>query len=129
MAVVFDLDKGIISIHAVSPPAKPVEGVSAGEDEETAVPQREGALAAATNVPSEAAGEGLPAEMERKLDKVRIDSLQLEGKEEQKQGSCTVMYSNNGTCAPYRLRLADEEGGVVTVDVDALSSARTENTK
>ena len=72
---------------------------------------------------------GLAEKVERKLDRVQIEYVQLEDEEEQRnQGICRVVYEINGRCTPYTVRLFDKHGSEVTVTVDALAAARTETT-
>ncbi len=64
----------------------------------------------------------------RTLDKVRIDWVEIgETGMQATDGQAEALYRNNGTCVPYRLRLRDEQGQTILVDVDRFSSATTEN--
>lgn len=65
-------------------------------------------------------------ELTRVLDKVIIEYVNIEGDERYTKGKCSVTYDANGTCTPYSVRVRDQDGAAVTIDVDRLSSARTE---
>lgn len=66
-------------------------------------------------------------ELTRKLDKVRIEYVEIEETEkEYTEGTCSVIYQSNGTCTPYKVKIEDQQGASVTIHVDALSSATTE---
>lgn len=66
-------------------------------------------------------------ELTRKLDKVSIEYVEIAEKDEKyTEGTCSVVYRSNGTCTPYRVKVKDEQEVSITIDVDALSSARTE---
>ncbi len=62
----------------------------------------------------------------RTLDGVSMEYVKIEGAESFSKGSCSVTYRNNGRCAPYSVKILDDRGGWVIIEVDALSSARTE---
>jgi prepilin-type N-terminal cleavage/methylation domain-containing protein len=68
-------------------------------------------------------------EITRVLDRVTIAHVQQETGGDGGRaaaGQCRIAYQSNGTCAPYEVRLVDEEGGSLRIVVDALSSARVE---
>jgi len=66
-------------------------------------------------------------ELMRKLDKVSIEYVEIaEEDEKHTKGACSVMYRSNGTCTPYTVKVKDEQGASVTIDVDSLSTARTQ---
>jgi type II secretion system protein H len=66
-------------------------------------------------------------ELTRKLDRVRIQSVRIQGEESDRtDGVCRLVYRNNGTCTPYAVTLIDENDVEVTIEVDALASATTE---
>jgi len=70
---------------------------------------------------------GGAVELSRRLDGVTIRSVEIQGDEKPvTDGSCSVIYETNGTCTPYTVQLEDENGSVLTVRVDALSTAETE---
>jgi prepilin-type N-terminal cleavage/methylation domain-containing protein len=63
------------------------------------------------------------------LERVRVEWVELRetaAADRRTEGACSIVYRPNGTCTPYQVRLADESGAWLLVDVDALSSARTE---
>lgn len=64
-------------------------------------------------------------ELTRKLDKVQIEYVEIEGADKYTEGTCLVMYRSNGRCTPYEVKIVDEQGASVTINVDALSSAKT----
>ena len=65
-------------------------------------------------------------ELSRKLDGIRIAFVEVDEDREVSEGLCMILYRSNGRCTPYRVRLVDDNDEVITVEVDALSSARTE---
>lgn len=64
-------------------------------------------------------------EFERKLEGVRIESLEIQGIKFVK-GRQAVVFESNGRCAPYVVMLEDEAGKMVIIDVDPLASVETE---
>jgi prepilin-type N-terminal cleavage/methylation domain-containing protein len=66
-------------------------------------------------------------EMHRTLDRVQIEYVDFGGETGPvSEGPCTILYSNNGRCTPYTVRIRDEFDAAVVVEVDALSTVRTE---
>ncbi|MFO7871053.1 MAG: prepilin-type N-terminal cleavage/methylation domain-containing protein [Kiritimatiellia bacterium] len=64
--------------------------------------------------------------LKRKLDRVKIDYVRLADAEKPlKEGTAKVTYDTNGTCTPYTVRVEDQHGDGITIEVDALSSVRT----
>ncbi len=84
----------------------------------------EGAGESGPAVTDDQSASGFTGELEitRTLDRVAIESIDAEDKA-QRKGICTIIYSNNGRCAPYKVRLRDEEGNVNEISVDALATA------
>ena len=73
-----------------------------------------------------AISQGGPGEnLVRKLDRVAIREIELTGQGKVTEGSCQVIYQSNGRCKPYKVVLVDEFDTVVTIEVDALSSPKT----
>ncbi len=72
---------------------------------------------------------GDPDSITRKLERVRLLSVELtEGSApEIAEGTCIVTYRSNGLCTPYRVVIRDEQGAAVAIEVDALSTATTED--
>ncbi len=72
---------------------------------------------------------GDPDTVTRKLDRVKLVSLELtEGNAaEVTDGVCSVLYRSNGLCTPYRVVIRDEQAAAVVIEVDALSTATTED--
>lgn len=64
--------------------------------------------------------------IERKLEGVRIVRVEIPGSQSiYTEGKCSVLYRSNGRCSPYVVRIEDDEGGSLVVEVDALASAQT----
>jgi len=64
--------------------------------------------------------------LRRRLEDVALSWVEVNGERFQR-GSRSIVYSTNGRCTPYAVRVADLEGNDgVTIEVDALSSATTE---
>jgi len=59
----------------------------------------------------------------RKLDDVRIESVEVENQGKEPADTAVVIYRSNGRCTPYRVRLADEKGDAMVASVNALSGA------
>jgi len=72
---------------------------------------------------SRPAGPGMNIRLERVLDMVTIKDVRLQGADAAGGGGAGVVYQSNGRCMPYRVRLEDQEGGVIEISVDALGSA------
>jgi len=68
------------------------------------------------------------SELTRDLDRVAIEYVEFKDDELEPvtEGSCSVRYGTNGRCTPYSVKVSDHEGASITVSVDSLSSARTE---
>lgn len=65
------------------------------------------------------------AMLARKLDRVIIEYVEVDGLFA-KSGKSSIIYSSNGRCTPYIVKVADMDGASTLIEVDALSSARTE---
>jgi len=66
-------------------------------------------------------------DIRRDLDRVRINYVELPDEDERlSEGTCTVTYHSNGTCAQYVVKVTDEWGQSVLVKVDRLGSSETE---
>ena len=123
MAVTFDMGQANISVHPVALPVRrgeyEPEAEGAKEQDDSRVLEEEPILA-----PAPATG---GVELSRRLDKVRIESVELqEGASERGDGRHSVVYRSNGMCTPYVVKIADEQGATITIHVDAFSSAETE---
>lgn len=67
------------------------------------------------------------AEVTRTLDRVTIESVEKAGAEQTvTDGRASIRYSNNGRCTEHVVVLRDQAGQVVTIEVDPLSTVRTE---
>jgi len=73
--------------------------------------------------------QGDPDSVTRALERVKLVSVELtEGNApEVADGVCAVVYRSNGLCTPYRVIIRDEQGAAVAIEVDALSTATTED--
>jgi prepilin-type N-terminal cleavage/methylation domain-containing protein len=125
MVLTFDLEASRVSVREVprglrqegrvgAPPAATEPAGLATETPETDLAPGEGG--------------GASADLARDLDRVTIVEIvrNAEGSEpamREAAGPCAIAYRSNGTCAPYSVKLADEDGATLVVEVDALSSA------
>lgn len=137
MAVTFDLDRSRLSVELVS---------TASVDPDQA-PDRSLEAAGATNSLADMArdeagpdGAGGPQEfpggvritavnqeeLSQRFEKVTIAYVDVRGGDRYTKGKCSVLYRSNGRCTPYEVRLVGEDGATVTLEVDALASARAE---
>jgi len=124
MAVTFDLAGGAISVAGSGAAPARKEDEDTGQDVPAPPPTAEEFGGEARQSRAHATGEG---RLSRKLDRVSIDWVELEDGPVVNEGLCTVVYHTNGRCTPYTVRIVDEEGSWVTVEVDALSTATTES--
>jgi len=128
-ALVFDLENATVTVRGVVSTApsdtgdETEEGVDIIEDEEVGAVSDTAEGEEAPEVTSMFMGS---SDLVRELDGVHITRIEVEDKGEQSEGSCTVLYSNNGTCEAYELQIQDEHGHSVRVEVDALSGVTTE---
>lgn len=133
MKVEFDLTNAVVSVQETAASRQDPD-----KDRDTPEPDAAPENAALSSAsPAHPAETGEPGEdtrptsgsenISRQLDRVKIESVEIlnGGKEEHTQGTCTVIYHNNGTCTPYRVRIRDTEGGSITIDVDSLAGAET----
>ncbi len=111
----FDIDKGTISVNEISvinpPTTNDVGTVTENDDGEP--------VAAKPVVKSTEL-------LSRKLDQVSFDYIEIND-DTISGGTCSIIYSSNGRCEPYTVKVKDEYGKSVIIKVDALSSARTES--
>lgn len=124
MAITFNLDDATLLI-AESGSAKPKEGafgVAAEAAEDTLSPGR-----AFEEAPDErpSTGAGVSPVLNRKLDKVTIAHVNVDGEDPCLAGVCVVLYQSNGRCIPYEVRIVDDQEGEVVIKVDALASVST----
>lgn len=117
MIITFDLDGGRLSISRGGAPAP---AVAMAED--SGVMSAREVDAAMTNGPTANAG---AEELVRVLDQVKITFVQTGDRESRGKGTASVVYASNGRCVPYTVGVQDEQGAAVTIEVDALASART----
>ena len=64
--------------------------------------------------------------LSRKLDQVSFEYVEIDG-DMITASSCSVVYSSNGRCNPYNVKVSDDQGKSVVVEIDALSAAKTED--
>jgi len=128
MAITFDLDKNSLSVAELKQ-RKPVSDEDDAEEGETdESPLEEFGVAgdereALTSGGSSGAGVGVDDTLDRTLDKVSIESVDIEGGQAYSSGKCQVIYESNGRCAPYEIKLMDQDGVALLIKVDALASA------
>lgn len=60
----------------------------------------------------------------RMIDDVRLESVQIEGKDPVSDGTCAVDFKRNGVCRPFNIKVTDSRGNYVIVKVDALAGVR-----
>jgi prepilin-type N-terminal cleavage/methylation domain-containing protein len=141
MVVSFDLEKGIVSVTQSERPANP-DRLSASRDDDRSgssrrrfdrgyvrapsVDRAEMQAGVTTNSMEGAVGE-TGGNLVQRLDRVKIVSVEHEKGGKLDKGICSIGYRTNGTCDPYTVVMTDESGASVTIEVDALSSAKTES--
>lgn len=126
MALSFDLDAARLTVAILEPApeqdASPEDGGEMGSaaliEQAEIEPTFTGGM---TNLPAGRA----EVDLERPLDRVKIEAVESDNGERYTEGSYAVIYRNNGRCTPYTVRLEDLEGDVAVIDVDALASATT----
>ncbi len=112
----FNIDEGTITVDEVSVTDAAVKDLMSDEsddfdDEESEAPQP---VIKRTEL------------LSRKLDQVSFEYVEIDG-DIISSSSCTVVYSSNGRCSPYTVKVSDDQGKSVEVEVDALSAATTED--
>lgn len=123
MTLTFDLEQGQVRVDAVVVGApKPEE--DSGENAPDGLP---GYFARDDLVPEDDQPITVQGqELTRRLDRAHFEYVDINGEDRRySEGRCSVLYRSNGTCTPYEVGIADEQGGAVVVEVDALSSAQT----
>ena len=126
MAVVFDLADAQVSVLWANP--RPASASYASSNEfgggRAAILsdfRPAGADGGVSNAPAGLARN----EISRKLDQVKIEYVEIGG-DRKTEGTARVVYESNGRCTPYRVGIVDDQKIGVTIEVDALASARTE---
>ncbi len=114
----FNIDEGTIVVDEVALTAAAVEDLKSddsfdSEDEDAVKPEM-----AITRTEL----------ISRKLDQVSFESVEIDG-DVITSGSGAVVYSSNGRCHPYTVKISDGQGKSVVIEVDALSAAKTENSE
>ncbi len=129
--VTFDLDKGIISVAQSERSANPDRLAAGRNGDHGAVPDTGGNSAQIPAGESTNSTEGVGGEkggsLVQRLDRVKIVSVGIENGAKQDKGICSINYRTNGTCDPYVVVMTDESGASLTIQVDALSSVKTES--
>jgi hypothetical protein len=72
---------------------------------------------------------GSPDSFKGALDRVRIDSVSLQGGAQVRTGSVGITYERNGRCTPFEVTLVDEDGQSMKIRVDAVGSIRAGDEK
>ncbi len=127
MALVMEVGEGRITIRpaVVRKPHEDEEEAESLEAENVAYLAEMGSgVLGEESEPAQVTATG-EAELVRKLDGVVIDYVNLGGDQFFTEGTCTILYRNNGRCDPYEVQITDRFGERVTIEVDALSSAQT----
>ena len=124
----FDLDNGVVSVISNEDVAEPsmasAPPAASGETDEAAEPVE----APPPVGGDEPAASGIIPGIVRQLDRVRIESVERLGPSERTtSGAVVLQYRSNGTSEPYEVKLRDEDGIVLVVEVDALGSVKTES--
>jgi hypothetical protein len=125
----FDLAHATVAIQGAAPPpaaaapdtnAPPAIDLDAGSG--TVVLRDE--MPSPSRAP--AGGSGTEVDITRTLDNVSIVDVEFGDTNRVADGTATVIYYTNGRCDPYRVRIKDEHGAGIAIEVDALSTAKTE---
>jgi type II secretory pathway pseudopilin PulG len=121
-ALCFDLDESRITVGLAQQRPPVAHSDASMEPEPSIFHDPPGSVSNAPAVSDAAAGE-----IERVLDRIRITSVDVEeeGRAPADSGKVTVYYRTSGRCAPYTVKVADEDGKTATIEVDALASAET----
>ena len=118
LVLTFDLDEGLVTVEDIVMRALDPgdEAFDEEMDDETGSAAQY-AVASRTNL------------LRRRLEGVGLSWVEVE-EERFEGGTASVVYASNGRCMPYRVQVADREGGgAVTIEVDVLSSATTEKVR
>lgn len=76
----------------------------------------------------EASGGGGRARLDRAMDGVRIENVEIDSQAPQTEADTwTVSYMRNGRCTPYSVTLANSRDEAVTIRVNAFGEARTKD--
>jgi len=138
MSVVYNLDTSTLTIQAAP---KPQRFDGTGDDADEA-PEPGDPLAAvvaeAWAVDDAGAGVGDPEgaydgavaivdeEVVHAFDSITFSFIEVEGEDgyRAEDGTHTIIYYTNGRCTPHTVGIEDNDGATVTIEIDALSSAR-----
>ena len=114
----FNIDEGIITVDEVSLTAAAVDALLSDESDDFDSDHESLAAPAPVLNRTEL--------LSRKLDQVLLEYVEIDG-DVIVASSCSVVYSSNGRCNPYTVKVSDDQGKSVVVEVDALSAATTED--
>ncbi len=64
--------------------------------------------------------------IERRLERMRLIEVEVDGTPSGSEGRAVVIYGINGRVTPYRVRLGDDRGADVLITVDALAGVTVE---
>jgi prepilin-type N-terminal cleavage/methylation domain-containing protein len=125
MALVFNIEDSSIRIMPIKIEMATATNNTAEAGLPGSSPAPAGAGESGPEVKDDQVSSGFTGELEmtKTLDRIAIESVDADGKEQLK-GTCTIIYSNNGRCAPYKVRLRDEADNVNEISVDALATAQ-----
>jgi prepilin-type N-terminal cleavage/methylation domain-containing protein len=121
LTLTFDLAQSSLSVQPRSGPTAPLPSASSEKATEFLPPAGADDIAP----PSSAPGESYPIGIQRELDQVTIEWIEIDGDPPRLEGSATIHYFTNGRCQPYVLRIVDARGVATRISVDSLSKART----
>lgn len=122
MALVFDLDSALL---LVEPRARRLQESAAEGD----TPQVERAVALSNGDDGglEVQPMGRMHTIERRLEPMRLASVEIGSESPVQHGRVEVLYHSNGRCLPYRVRLVDDRDNAVVISVDALATATVDD--
>jgi len=120
MVLEINLDKAAVVVRPLV--ASPATGPSP-----LTIPDGGGSVEPGVVAEPPAARPAVPETISRELERVRIAEVELKAMSGVtfRSGSCPIVYGSNGRCSPYRVTVRDDDGAVLSVDVDALASAVT----
>ena len=113
----FNIDDGIITVEQISVAdaveAVDVDAVDDYDSEDSGIPMK---VMQHTEL------------LSRKLEDVSFVYVEIDD-DAISAKTCSLIYSSNGRCTPYSVKVSDAQGKSVVVNVDALSSASTEDSE
>jgi len=124
LTLTFDLAGATLSVqplNATPPPPTPLP--ASDETPPPVIPEKS---AEEAPPPQFSGNENYPIGIQRALDQVTIEWVEVDGEPHLTEGTATIHYFTNGRCQPYSLRIVDARGVATRIIVDSLSKARTE---